>query len=242
MRRIFATLIILMMPLLIFGQSYASLWKKVKEAEEKDLPKTACEVLQKIVKKAEKSHDYGQLLKAELQSAQMMAEIAPDSLKPAIERMRQRAETEQNVVLKTVYQTVLYQVSRSNTPMELKAVKPQLTPELCEQLAKVKDKTYAPFVIEGVDSKLFGHDLLSVVGYALDKYKPLYEYYAKKGNRPAACITAARAYEYAPVEQIDSLINVTPLETFLFVTGSTVGTKAFLAPSAMSLDSLSICS
>lgn len=208
MRRIFATLIILMMPLLIFGQSYASLWKKVKEAEEKDLPKTACEVLQKIVKKAEKGHDYGQLLKAELQSAQMMAEIAPDSLKPAIERMRQRAETEQNVVLKTVYQTVLYQVSRSNTPMELKAVKPQLTPELCEQLAKVKDKTYAPFVIEGVDSKLFGHDLLSVVGYALDEYKPLYEYYAKKGNRPAACITAARAYEYATVEQIDSLINV----------------------------------
>ena len=54
------------MPLFIFGQSYASLWKKVAEASEKDLPKTEYEVLQRIVKKAAKSKDYGQLLKAEL--------------------------------------------------------------------------------------------------------------------------------------------------------------------------------
>ena len=54
MKKSITLLFALMMPLFIFGQSYASLWKKVAEAQEKDLPKTQCEVLQQIVKKAEK--------------------------------------------------------------------------------------------------------------------------------------------------------------------------------------------
>ena len=68
------------MPILMFGDSYASLWKKVEAAGEKDLPKTEYELLQKIISKASKHRDYGQLLKAGLQSAQVMASIAPDSL------------------------------------------------------------------------------------------------------------------------------------------------------------------
>ena len=60
------------MPMFLFGQSYSALWKQVSEAEEKDLPKTQYEVLQKIVKKAEKEQQYGQLLKAELYAAQTM--------------------------------------------------------------------------------------------------------------------------------------------------------------------------
>ena len=102
------------MPLFIFGQSYASLWKKVAEAQEKDLPKTQCEVLQQIVKKAEKDKNYGQLMKAELQGAQVMTEISPDSLKPAIEHIIGRWKAADDVVLKTVYQTVLYRVVQSN--------------------------------------------------------------------------------------------------------------------------------
>ncbi|MBO6059037.1 MAG: hypothetical protein J6P67_02705, partial [Bacteroidaceae bacterium] len=42
--------------------------------------------------------------------------------------------------------------------------KPVLTPELCERLAQVKDESYEPFVVEGSDSKIFGNDLLSIVG------------------------------------------------------------------------------
>ena len=54
----------------LFGQSYSELWKKANEAEQKDLPQTQYEVLQKIVTKAEQEKAYGQLLKAELNAAQ----------------------------------------------------------------------------------------------------------------------------------------------------------------------------
>ena len=209
MKKSITLLFALMMPLFIFGQSYSSLWKKVAEAQEKDLPKTQCEVLQQIVKKAEKDKNYGQLMKAELQGAQVMAEISPDSLKPAIEHIIGRWKAADDVVLKTVYQTVLYRVVQSNRMQELEVEAPELTPELCEQLAQVKDKAYEPFVIKGVDAAIFDNDLLSVVGYELDRdFKNIHAYYDKVGNRRAACITACQVYEYASSEELGSVIKV----------------------------------
>ena len=102
MKKSLILFIVLMMPMFLFGQSYKSLWNQVEEAEEKDLPKTAYEVLQKITKKAAKEKAYGQLLKAELQSAQVMAMIAPDSLKPAMDRMVQDCSGTKDEVLKMV--------------------------------------------------------------------------------------------------------------------------------------------
>lgn len=69
MRKSITLLLVLIMPIMLFGQSYSSLWKQVDEAGDKDLPKTEYDILQKIVKKALKGKDYGQLLKASLQSA-----------------------------------------------------------------------------------------------------------------------------------------------------------------------------
>ena len=114
MKKSFTLLIALMMPILMFGDSYSSLWKKVEAAGEKDLPKTEYELLQKIVKKASKNRDYGQLLKAGLQSAQVMASIAPDSLKPAVEEMKKQYESADDEVLRTVWQTVLWRIDRNN--------------------------------------------------------------------------------------------------------------------------------
>ncbi len=148
MRKIFTLLIALMMPLFLFGQSYKSLWKKVAEAQDKDLPKTEYAALQQIVKKATKEKAYGQLLKAELQGAQAMASISPDSLLPEIARIKERADQASDEVLKTVYQTVLYKVGSQNYDLRLGFQKPELTPELCEKLAKVRDGEYSPMVIE----------------------------------------------------------------------------------------------
>ena len=115
MKKCFTLLLVMMIPVFLFGESYASLWKKVEKANEKDLPKTEYDLLRKIVAKAEKSKDYGQLLSAELQSAQVMSRIAPDSLKPAMEQLQQRYETTTDEVLRTVYQTVLYRVFQRNS-------------------------------------------------------------------------------------------------------------------------------
>ena len=54
MKKYLVFLISFVMPFALFGQSYSDLWKKVREAGDKDLPKTQYEVLQKIVKKATK--------------------------------------------------------------------------------------------------------------------------------------------------------------------------------------------
>ena len=51
---------------ILFGQTYDALWRQVKDAQEKDMPKTEQEVLRKIAAKAEKEHAYGHLLKAQL--------------------------------------------------------------------------------------------------------------------------------------------------------------------------------
>ena len=153
------------MPFMTWGQTYSALWKKVDEAEKKDLPQTMSKVLQQIVDKATTEKAYGQLMKAELKNAQVKASVAPDSLKPAVEALETRCQGINDEVLKIVYQTVLYRIHRYNRNiLEKEPQKPELTAALCAKLAQVKDETYVPFVEVESDSKLFDHDLLSIVG------------------------------------------------------------------------------
>ena len=207
MKKVLILLVALMLPVLIFGENYASLWKKVAEAEEKDLPKSEYEWLQKIVTKAEKGKDYGHLLKAELLGAQVMSEIAPDSLKPEMMRIAQRCEQTDDEVLKVVYQAVLYRVSCRYSSLKLQDKRPELTEALCQKLAQVKEDEYVPFVIKGSDSELFNYDLLSIIGFELDELDPLYNYYTKVGNRRAACIVAAHKFRYSKIEEIDEVLS-----------------------------------
>ena len=221
---IIAIIACLMMPMMIFGQTYSSLWKKAEEAEKKDLPKSQYETLQQIVQKATKEKVYGQLLKAELNACQVMQGIAPDSIKPAVARIQQRCDATTDPVLKVVYQTVLWRVWQDNPRLSEEddeserpqsPDKPILSPELCERLAQAREDDYTPFVEKGSDSKVFGHDLLSVVGMELGDYQTLHDFYEKVGNRPAACLMALKVVENNErkddreyLERLDSLIEV----------------------------------
>ncbi len=206
MKKSIILFIAIMMPMFLFGQSYKALWSQVNQAEEKDLPQTEYQALQKIVKKATKEKVYGHLLKAQLQAAQVMAEITPDSLKPTMDDLKQHVLSTNDEVLRLIWHTVLYRVSSRNPDLELKVDRPQLTDDLCKKLVQVKDEAYDPVVIKGADAGIFNHDLLHVVGYELDDYRLLHEYYKKAGNRRAACITASEVFSYASVEELDSLI------------------------------------
>ena len=196
-----------------WGQTYSALWKKVDEAEKKDLPQTMSKVLQQIVDKATTEKAYGQLMKAELKNAQVKASVAPDSLKPAVEALETRCQGINDEVLRIVYQTVLYRIHRYNrTILEKEPQKPELTAALCAKLAQVKDETYVPFVEVESDSKLFDHDLLSIVGQELSAYQEMHDYYEKTGNRQAACLTALQVVESQGIgddfiHKIDSLIS-----------------------------------
>ena len=216
------------MPFISWGQtSYSALWKKAQNAYEKDLPQSQYEILQQIVQKATREKLYGQLLKAELNACQVMQTIAPDSIKPAVERIQQRCDATTDPVLKTVYQTVLWRVWLENPRLseeDEEGVKPQqpdkpvLTPERCERLAQVKDESYEPFVVEGSDSKIFGNDLLSIVGMELGDYHAPHDYYAKTGNRQAACMMALKAVYNDYVSQGDDILRA-KLDSLLEVYG-----------------------
>ena len=186
---------LLLLPMGIFGQTYEQLWKQVGQAEKHDLPQTAIGHLEQIEKRAQQEQAYGHLLKATLLHARLQAEIAPDSLSAAVERLEQEAATTGDATLEAVYATVLSCIYRDMSSRleggEAKAADYyRMATARPELLARVKAATYAPFVIKGKDSQYFGHDLLSVVGTELKAWDWLHRYYEHSGNRQAACLTA----------------------------------------------------
>ena len=187
--------VMLFIPMWIFGQDYRALWNKVKDAEEKDLPQTAITHLTSIEEKARKEGVYGQLLKATLYRAQMQANVAPDSLQPAVERLVQLTKKEKDVALRSVYATVLYSIYRNNRSLSDDWEK------ICEEyrvialsspetLAKVKNAIYEPFVEHEKDSYIYEDDLLHIIGMEFGAWQWMHDYYEKAGNRRAACLTA----------------------------------------------------
>ena len=202
---------ILMVPMGLLGQTYQTLWKQVEEAQNKDLPKTALTHLQKIEVKAAKEQAYGQLLKSTLLHARLQAEVAPDSLRPAVSRLEQQEQATKDVALKAVYDVVLSVVYQNNRKLgddwETKS-KDYATKALAhpDALAAQKTDSYVPFVIKGKDSELYEHDLLSVIGTELGAWQELHQYYSQKGNRRAACMMGAEAFDR--IEALDSLIQI----------------------------------
>ena len=75
-----------------------------------------------------------------------------------------------------------------------------------DALAAQKTDFYVPFVIKGKDSELYEHDLLSVIGAELGAWQELHQYYSQKGNRRAACMMGAEAFDR--IEALDSLIQI----------------------------------
>jgi len=202
---------ILLVPMGLLGQTYQTLWKQVEEAQKKDLPKTAMTHLQKIEQKAMKEKSYGQLLKSTLLHSRLQSEVAPDSLRPAVDRLEQQEKTIKEVPLKAVYDAVLSIVYQNNH--QLDDYWEQKSKDFAEKalahpeaLAAVKTDGYVPFIIKEKDSEIYSHDLLSVIGTELGAWEKLHYYYSKQGNRRAACITAVDAFD--SIAAIDSLLQV----------------------------------
>ena len=212
-------LMLLLIPMGAFGQTYGELWKQVEDAQAKDLPQTAMAVLKKIESKAGKEKSYGQLLKATLLTAKLQAEIAPDSMQIAVERIENGEWRIENgggdIALQAVYATVLAKIYQQNHQLaddwEQRVTKyKERAKAHPEVLAAVKADEYEPFVVKGDDSNCYGHDLLSVIGGELGEWQWLTDYYTKAGNRPAACMTALNELRIENgewrIERLDSLI------------------------------------
>lgn len=218
MRQLLLALALLVMPVCGYAQSFEQLWKDVKSASNKDLPKTEIAALDKIVAKAQKENNYGQLLAAGLQRGSCQLRISPDSLKSEVGRMEQSAEIAKSPALKAVWYAILADIYASNrflgddhaargNEYRQKALANPST------LAATNAKDYEPIVGSGADSKIFNNDLLHVIGFKTNAFDVLNKYYDANGNRAAACLSALNAYAYgtdkdALIQKLDSIINV----------------------------------
>lgn len=197
--KLFKVLIMVLaaIPMNMNAQGYAQLWKQVTTAQQKDLPQTQLEVLQRIEDKARQERSYGNLLKARLMHVQVQSEVSPDSLRPQLERLKRSEVEARNIdpVLAAVYETVLGRIYRENVLSEEDSESKageyyKRALEKSDLLVKTRDSAMDPLVLTGADSRIFMHDLLHIVGFEAEEYGLLHDIYKARGNRSATCITA----------------------------------------------------
>ena len=227
-RQILSLLVVfLLMPIVVKADSYTSLWKQYTVTKEKDLPKSSRDILAKIVSKASSEKAYGHLLKAELLTVSINTQVSPDSMAVEVQRLSalELQARERDAVLAAIYQTVLGRIYRDNR--DLGEGHEQRSREYFAMALKDLDllsqglaADFEPFVIPGIDSKIFSNDLLHVIGFEARAYQKLHDFYLSRGNRPAACMCAllslrqqkddeailVRKSKY--LQRIDSLIHV----------------------------------
>ena len=223
--------VILLMPMGLLSQTYETMWKQVEEAQQKDLPQTAMTHVEKIVRKAGKERAYGQLLKSTLTYAKLQAEIAPDSLLPAVKRLEQQEAQAQDVAVQAVYATVLSQLYKNNhqldddwqTRSQHYFNRATAHPEV---LASVKEDGFAPFVIKGKDADIFSNDLLNVVGRELEAWQWLADFYSQHhGDMRARCAAALRAVQATRINagrqaKLDESAYIHSLDSLILLYGS----------------------
>lgn len=196
--RLISLVVAMLMPLAAIADSYTSLWKQFDSAMQKDHPQSALKVLAQITDKAQREHEYGQLLKAQVSIAGYETMMSPDSLLPAIERLKyaeQTAVSNGDNVLAAVYQSVLGSVYTDNRRLLDDGVaigKEYYAKSMAhpDALASAYATGYEPFVVDGVDSKYYYDDLLHVIGMRAGDYRTMHDYYASHGKREGALLTA----------------------------------------------------
>ena len=194
--------VLVFMPFNLFGQSYDSLWKQVNEAEKQDLPQTQMTVLEKIIDKAGKEKNYGQLIKARLKHCKAMVEISPDSLQPAVERLKLQTEVaeKKDPALAAVLNNILGSVYEKNPQLADDAsllsaayyAKSLADPEM---LSRHRTAEFEPLVEKGDDSEIFNNDLLHLLAFEAENYQLAYDYYKQTGNRRGMLICKLREVE-----------------------------------------------
>ena len=204
------------------AQTYSSLWKQADDAAEKDLPQTRIEVLRKIEAKAEKEGDYGQMMKSMLAIVSQQVHISPDSLGVNVKRLEKRYAETADEVQKAVLGAVLSHIYKNNPSINdsSKVIAKRYAADAITNpalLASVKATGYKPFVVEGLNGKIFNNDMLSVIGFETEQYQPMHDYYSSVGNRRAMCIVALKMvlqnhrYENQPLRKSHCIVSLDSL-------------------------------
>ncbi len=176
------------------AESYDKLWKQVRQYEEKDLPRSAYGVVERIAVKADKERQKGQQMASLLYGIMLRKHLVPDSFYNDLRRLEKMRKTTTDEVERAVLCSVLgelyeNQITRTKNVSErvdahpdsirewsqlqyLAAAEDAYYSSLClpEKLAEAKVKDYLPFVKQGTDAGYFGGDLLNVIGRRMLKF------------------------------------------------------------------------
>lgn len=219
MKRILTILLLSMLALGMSAQGdYASLWKQVEKAQEKDQPKTALSAAKKIEAKAEKEKHYGHLFAALFTEKNLLGEISRDSIAPMEKRMEAKCQelSKTAPIAACLYRVASTRSKKGVVDSLLYHTSPEIVNELTKENGTLK---YIPFIEKGTDSKYFNHDLISLIAYTLNDYEPLVRFYTEKGNRKAACITAALMLENLNISSFDNEANIKKADSLIAIYG-----------------------
>ena len=190
----------------LFAQeTYESMWKEVEKVAEKDLPRQVTEKTQLIYNKARKEKNFPQMMKAWIRIVDTKSTIDADSFRLAdIRPADYTTPTEE-----AIYNAIMgsgYLAMRNNNSIRkdkdsveyyTKTGNELLAKSLInkKELAREKASDYLPLFTLGDDSRLYGHDLLSVLtrfaverctdGRVLKFYEEARDFYKQENNREA---------------------------------------------------------
>ncbi len=196
------TFILIIMATLGFGfsspslqnESYDQLWKQVKEADRKDHPKTVVEICDKILAKARKEGNKGQLLKAWFYRVDKKTSITPDTMYSNLKELENWAKDEKDPVTKMVLHSCIASIysnyvdynswsinNRTNidggedTPdveqwgsmKFVKTILDNVNASLAdmEALRKADNSRFIPFVEQHKEGEYYNHDLLHIISF-----------------------------------------------------------------------------
>ena len=184
----FLTIITAMIHIPMFAQSYESLWKQVKEAEEKSLPKTVMDLSDKIFYKAQREKNAPQMFKAYLYKTQSQEEVTPDSIYSNFAYVEKWAKDERNIVNRAILHSMLAgmyidymdrhgyelryrtELAEGEVPDDMREWTRGIFMKQAEQhanaalddastLLKTSAKDYVPFAVLGNGSEMYAHDM-----------------------------------------------------------------------------------
>ena len=188
------------------AQSYNSLWKQVKQAQEKDLPQTVIKLADKIYEKGEQEQNVPQMLKATLCREAYQEQLTPDSFYTHLTRLEQWAQKEDDAVNRAVLYSLLGRryvdyMGQNRSQLRARTELDEETPsadirewsagqflrkaDACwqqslqdvDKLLSTQTDAYVPFVEQADGSRYYGHDMFHLLAKrAVEGYGSLMGY------------------------------------------------------------------
>ena len=157
----------LLSPVKSEARSYKSLWRDVKTALDRDLPKTALDKIEKITLKASGENQKTEYVKAFIAKVTLIESIVPDSIERLIAQEESMTEKETDPCLKAIRHSLLgklHSLHGQRDAMEKARQHYSAAMSSPDILLDKEAKKYIPLVLIGKSSNIIDTSLLWVVG------------------------------------------------------------------------------